>query len=98
MVYSVVSYTVEVTGAFELVGAVVVVVVGFEVDVLVLVDEAEIEVGFEVDVLVDEVEVVVLVVLVEEGEEELVAGVEVGSSKQEQAELTLSGLSLQFSR
>ena len=37
MVYSVVSYTVEVTGAFEVVGAVVVTVVGFEVDVLVLV-------------------------------------------------------------
>jgi hypothetical protein len=93
MVYSVVSYTVEVNGAFDVVGAAVVgaavvVVVGFEVDVLVLVDEVEVAVGFEVDVLV---------VLVEEVEE-LVVGVEVGSSKQEQAELTLSGLSLQFSR
>jgi hypothetical protein len=88
MVYSVVSYTVEVNGAFDVVGAAVVVVVGFEVDVLVLVDEVEVAVGFEVDVLV---------VLVEEVEE-LVVGVEVGSSKQEQAELTLWGLSLQFSR
>ena len=52
-------------------------------------DEVDVDVGFEVDVLVDEVE---------EGEEELDVGVEVGSSKQEQAELTLSGLSLQFSR
>jgi hypothetical protein len=79
MVYSVVSYTVDVTGAFVVVGAVVVVVVGFEVDVLV--DEA--------DVLLEEVEEELVV---------LVAGVEVGSSKQEHAELTLSGLSLQFSR
>jgi hypothetical protein len=77
MVYSVVSYTVEVNGAFDVVGAVVVVVVGFEVDVLV-------------DEVLDADEV--------EEEEELEVGVEVGSSKQEQAELTLSGLSLQFSR
>ena len=74
MVYSVVSYTVEVNGAFDVVGTVVVVVVGFEVDVLL--EEVEVE-----------EELVVLVV-----------GAEVGSSKQEQAELTLSGLSLQFSR
>jgi hypothetical protein len=74
MVYSVVSYTVEVNGAFDVVGTVVVVVVGFEVDVLL--EEVEVE-----------EELVVLV-----------AGAEVGSSKQEQAELTLSGLSLQFSR
>jgi hypothetical protein len=75
MVYSVVSYTAEVNGAFDVVGAVVAVVVGFKVDVLVLVASVE-----------------------EEEEEELTVGVEVGSSKQEQAELTLSGLSPQFSR
>jgi hypothetical protein len=90
MIYSVVSYTVEVPGTFDVVGAAVVVVVGFEVDVLVIlvVDEIDVDVGFEVDVLV---------VLAEE-EEELVVGAEVGSSKQEQAELTLTGLPLQFSR
>jgi hypothetical protein len=73
MVYSVVSYTVEVTGTFVVVGATVVAVVDFEVDALVVLAE-------------------------EEKEEELVVGTEEGSSKQEQAELTLTGLPLQFSR